>query len=339
MSKPLSVAVLGATGLVGRAVLDALGESSLPLSRLKLLASPRSAGTRLEHAGSELPVAGLAEGVFRGVDAAVFCAPAEVAREWAPRAWAEGCAVVDLSPAFRQAADVALVVPEVNGAAVDGFRARGVVAVPGGAAAALAVALAPLHAAAGLERLVVTTLEPAAAAGSRAVQQLEREAGELMNGREPEAGPAMPHRLAFNLVPQVGAFLDDGRTDEEEGLAAELRKVLGAAALRVAATAVRVPVFYGQAALVNVATARALPAAAARELLRRAPGVKVVDAPAERVYPMPMLAVNDDAVLVGRIREDRSQERGLELLVVSDELRRGAATNAVQILERLAALR
>ncbi|MFY3745607.1 aspartate-semialdehyde dehydrogenase [Anaeromyxobacter sp. Red801] len=338
MPKPISVALVGATGLVGRAVLDALGESSLPLSRLALLASARSAGTRLEHAGAELPVSAPAEGTFRGVDAAVFCVPPEVAREWAPRAWAEGCAVVDASPAFRLEADVPLVVPEVNGAAVEGFRARGVVASPAGAAAALSVALAPLHAAAGLERVVATTLEPAASAGHRAVQQLEREAMDLMNGREPEPGGAVPHRLAFNLVPQVGAFLEDGRTDAEEGLGAELRKVLGAPGLRVAATAVRVPVFYGQAAVVNAATARALPAEAARDLLRRSPGVKVLDATAEGVYPMPMLAVNDDAVLVGRLRDDRSQAHGLELVVVSDELRKGAATNLVQILERLAAL-
>lgn len=335
-TRPISLAVVGATGLTGRALLEALPGPELDLRAVKLLASQRSVGTRLEVDDDEVPVEALREGAFRGCDVAVFCAPAEVARAWAPRAWAEGCAVIDMSAAFRAEDDVPVVVPEVNAAALDGFRARGIVASPGGSVAALAVALAPLHAAAGLERLVISSLQAVSGAGSRALHQLEREASDLMNGREPDPASALPHRIAFNLVPQVGAFREDGRTTFEESLAAETRKVLGAPALRVAATAVRVPVFYGDAAAVNVTTTRALPVDEARALLRGAPGLKLIDAPSEGVYPMPMLAVNDDAVLVGRIRADPSHERGLDLFVVSDELRRGAA-NALRIAALLAA--
>ncbi len=336
-TRPISLAVVGATGLVGRAVLEALPGSELELRAVKLLASQRSVGTRLEVDDDEVPVEALRDGAFRGCDVAVFCAPAEVARAWAARAWAEGCAVIDGSAAFRAEADVPLVVPEVNAAALDGFRARGVVASPSGAVTALAVALAPLHAAAGLERIVITSFQAVSGAGCKALQQLEREASDLMNGREPLPASALPYRIAFNLVPQVGAFLEGGRTLGEEALAAETRKVLGAPGLGVAATAVRVPVFYGDAAAVNVTMARALPADEARALLRRAPGLKVIDAPAEGVYPMPMLAVNDDAVLVGRIRADPSQERGLDLFIVSDDLRKGAVANALQIAALLAA--
>jgi aspartate-semialdehyde dehydrogenase len=336
-SRPVDVAVLGATGLVGRAVLEALAASDLDIATLKLLASPRSAGTRLEALGDELPVEAPAEGAFAGCDLAIFCAPPDVARLWAPRAWADGCAVVDSSPAFRLDPDVPLVVPEVNPADLARFRTRGIVSSPGGSVTALAVALGPIHAAAAIERLVVSTYQAVSGAGHRAIEQLEREATDLMNGREPDAGTAVPYRIAFNLLPQVGAFVEGGRTEEEARLEDETRKVLGHAALRVAATAVRVPLFYGHAAAVNVATTRKLPADEARALLRKAPGLKVVDDPAERIYPMPMLAVNDDAVLVGRIRDDRSQERGLDLFVVCDDLRKGAATNAVQLADRLAA--
>lgn len=338
-SRPFSLALVGATGLVGRAVLDALADADLELSRLKLLASARSKAARLEWNGEELPVHALAEGAFEGVDVAIFCVPAEVSRAWAPRAWAAGCAVVDDSAAFRLEPDVPLVVPEVNLEAVDGFRARGIVANPSAAVTALAVALAPIQRAAGLERIVVATYQAVSGAGQRGIEQLEREATDLMNGREPEAGTAIPHRIAFNLVPQVGALRPDGRSDEEARLVEETRRVLAAPGLGVAATAVRVPVFFGHAAAVNVATARPLSAADAREVLRKAPGVKVIDDPAASVYPMPMLAVNDEAVLVGRLRDDPSQPHGLDLFLVSDDLRRGAATNLVRLAAAVAARR
>jgi aspartate-semialdehyde dehydrogenase len=336
-SRPISLALLGATGLVGRIVLDVLADSDLDLAEVRLLASPRSAGTRLELDGEELVVAAPGEGSFRGVDVAIFCVPADVARAWAPRAWAEGCAVVDGSPAFRADPEVPLVVPEVNAAAIAAYRAKGVVALPAGSVAALAATLAPLHAAAGITRVGVTTLEPVASGGHRAVEQLEREATDLMNGREPEPGGGVPpHRIAFNVVPQVGPFTADGRTEEEVAIAAELRRVLGLPELGVTATAVRVPVFYGLTAAANVATERPLPAEEARGLLRQAPGVKVVDAPGEGIYPMPMLTLNDDAVLVGRIRDDGSLPHGLDLVLSTDDLRKGMAANAVRVAEEIA---
>jgi aspartate-semialdehyde dehydrogenase len=331
----LSLAVVGATGLAGRAVLDALPDAGLELRALRLLGSQRSAGTRIEVGDDEVAVEPLREGAFRGCDVAIFCAPPDVARAWAPRARADGCAVVDASAAFRADPAVPLILSEVNAAALDGLGKAALVALPGGAAAALAVALAPLHAAAGLERLVVTTLQPVSGAGPRALQQLEREASDLMNGREPEAAGAVPHRIAFNLVPQVGAFLADGRTDEEAGVAAEARRLLAAPGLLLSVTSLRAPVFYGQIIAVAATTARKLSAEEARGLLRQAPGVKLVDAPGEGIYPMPMLAVNDEAVLVGRVREDVSAERGLELLVSSDDLRQRAA-GALRLAARLA---
>jgi aspartate-semialdehyde dehydrogenase len=333
--RPLHVALLGATGAVGREVLHALEDVELPLASLRLLASDRSAGSRLAFKDDELRVEAVREGAFRGCDLALFATGAEVSRTWAERARADGAVVLDDSPAFRMEPDVPLVVPEVNAAALEGFRARGIVANPCASAIALAIALRPLAAAAGLERVVVTTLQAVSGKGQRGVEQLERESAALMSGREPEGDGPVPHRIAFNVVPQIGPF-SDGTSEEEEKIARETRKVLGEPGLRLTATAIRVPVFYGHCAVVNVSTSRPLAAAAARELLRRAAGVKVLDDPGEGIYPMPMLATNDDAVHVGRIRDDGSQERGLDLFVAIDNLRKGAAGNLVQIAEVLA---
>jgi aspartate-semialdehyde dehydrogenase len=333
---PITLAIVGATGEVGRAALEAIDQLEFPLKDLRAFASARSAGTTVEAGGGEVRVRELADGAFRGCDVALFCAGPDVARAWAPRAWAEGCAVVDDSPAFRMEAGVPLVVPEVNAGAIAAFRARGVVANPSATATALAVALAPIRAAAGLERAVVSTYEAVSGAGRSGVAELEREARDLLALREPGPAARFPHRIAFNLIPHIGAFGEGGSTEEEEAIARETRKVLGDDGLRLAATAVRVPVFYGHAAAVNVTTRERLGAAEARELLRKAPGVKVVDDPAQGIYPMPMLAANEDAVLVGRLREDRSQERGLDLFLVIENTRKGAATNALQIARILA---
>ncbi|BDG08881.1 aspartate-semialdehyde dehydrogenase [Anaeromyxobacter paludicola] len=334
-SRPLSLAILGATGAVGRTVLQVLEDRDTPVKSLKLLASERSQGTVLEFKGEELPVEPLKPGVFQGCDVAIFSAGSAVSREWAPKAWAEGCAVVDNSSAFRADPEVPLVVPEVNPEALAGFRAKGLVANPNCAVTPLLVALQPLHRAAGIERLVVSTYQSVSGAGQKAVEQLEGEAHALMNGAEPDAPHQIPYRIAFNLVPQIGAFVEGGETEEERSIAAESRRILGAPGLRVSATAVRVPIFYGHSWSVNLATGRKLSAGEARELLKQAPGVKLVDDLKERIYPMPLLAVNDDAVLVGRVREDASQEHGLALFVVADNLRKGAATNAVQLAELL----
>jgi aspartate-semialdehyde dehydrogenase len=333
---PFTLALVGATGEVGRAALDALDALDLPVGELRPFASPRSVGQTVELRGEELKVTALSEGAFRGCDVALFCAGPEVARQWAPRAWAAGCAVVDDSPAFRMEPDVPLVVPEVNGDAVAGFRARGLVANPGTNATALAVVLAPLHAAAGVERVVVSTYQSVSGAGRSGVAELEREARDLLALREPDPAARFPHRIAFNLIPLVGAAEPGGASEEEAKLARELRRVLSLPSLGVAATAVRVPIFFGHAAAVNVTLSRELGPDDARALLRAAPGVKVVDEPAQGVYPMPMLAAGEDAVLVGRVRADGSQPRGLDLFVALDNTRKGAATNALQIARLLA---
>jgi aspartate-semialdehyde dehydrogenase len=336
---PLVLALVGATGTVGRTVLEVLDELDVPVRSLRPFASARSAGTTVAFRDDDLRVEALSDGCFKGCDVAIFCAGAAVAREWAPRAWADGCPAVDDSPAFRGEGDVPLVVPEVNGAELAGFRARGIVASPSSIATALALALAPLRDAAGLARVVVSTYHSASGLGQGGVEELERQARDLLNMREPDPSVRFPHRLAFNVVPQVGAFAEGGATEDELKVVRETRKVLGDDALALSATAVRVPVFFGHSAAVNVATRRPLGAAGARVALAKAAGVKVVDDPAQRVYPMPMLVGNEDAVLVGRLRDDPSQPHGLDLFLSIENTRKGAATNAVQLAQLVAATR
>jgi aspartate-semialdehyde dehydrogenase len=333
---PLVLALVGATGTVGRTVLEVLDELDVPVKALRPFASSRSAGTTVAFRDDDLRVEALKDGAFAGCDVAIFCAGPAVSRVWAARAWAEGCAVVDDSPAFRGEADVPLVVPEVNGAEAAGYRARGIVSSPSSMATALALTLAPLRDAAGLRRVVVSTYHSASGLGQGGVEELEKQARDLLNLREPDPPVRFPHRLAFNVIPQVGAFVEGGATEEEAKLVRETRKVLGDDALAISATAVRVPVFFGHSATVNVATRRPLGLAGARAALQKAAGVKLVDDPAQRVYPMPMLVGSEDAALVGRLREDPSQENGLDLFVSIENTRKGAATNAVQIAQLLA---
>ncbi len=336
-TRPVSLAIVGATGVAGRAALELLPEADLDPSELRLLASERSKDERLESDGEELPVATLGTASFQGVDLALFFLPPELAREWAPRAWAAGCAVVDASRAFRSDPQVPLVSPVLNPQAAAGFQARGVVAVATGAAAALAPVLAPLARAAGLEGISATVLAPAAGVGTRGLVQLETEASDLMNGRDPEPGEAIPHRLAYNVVPQVGTFLPDGRTDEEAGVETDLRRLLDLPGLRASSTAIRVPVFYGLTVVVQMTVARPVGAEAVRQALRGAAGVKLVDQPGERIYPMPMLSMNADAVRAGRVRADE-QARAVELIVTADALRHAVA-GAIRVGELVAAAR
>ena len=332
-TRPLRIALAGATGAVGRAVLQVLEDLEVEVAELRLLASSRSAGQELEFAGDSLRVVEPRAGSFKGCDVALLATPAEVSRRLAVQAREEGCLVVDHSGAFRAEPDVPLVVAVVNDAALAAPPPRGIVANPGAIAIMLTQLLAPLRAAAGLARVHVTSLHSVSGAGQRGVAALEGEVASLMNAREPDAPAAFPHRIAFNLVPQVGTFDvgGDGASTGEQELVREARAILGAASLPIQATAIRVPVFYGHSLAVNVKTERPLSVVAAREALRAAPGVKVVDDPAERVYPMPMLAVNDDAVLVGRLREDATQVNGLDLFAVGDNLRTGGATNLVRV--------
>jgi len=332
--RPLSVAVLGATGAVGRTLLEVLAEGDLAISGLRALASERSAGTELEWQGDPLRVEAVRAGAFRGVELAFLAVPPAVAREWAPRARDEGALVVDLSPAHRADADVPLVLAELDAGALERPPPRGIVATPGAAAAHLALVLAPLRAAFGVERVDVTLLEAVSAAGQGAVSQLEAELRAMLAFQEPPAADALPHRIAFNVLPQAGAFDAAGASEEERAVAAELSRLLGGISASV--TALRVPVFHAHLHVLAVETGRGASAEEARSALRGGKGLKLLDSPSEGVYPMPMLAVADDAVHVGRVRAAPSRERVLELVAAGDNLRSGAAANAVRVAKILA---
>ncbi len=337
-SRPFSIALLGATGAVGRAVLEVLEDRDVPLSEVRLLATPRSAGQEIDFRGEPLKVRAVAEGAFKGCDLALLCAGAEASRTWAPVARAEGALVVDDSAAFREEAGVPSVVPELNPEALD-LATRGIVANPSSLAIALALVLKPLQAAAGLAQVVCATYQSVSGAGQGGVEQLEREASDLMNGREPRPPTRVPHRIAFNLVPQIGELGPDGVAAEEAEVMRETPRLLGLPGLAISVSAVRVPVFYGHAAALHLGLSRPLAVDEARAALRQAPAVKVVDQPADAIYPMPMLAVNDDAVLVGRLRADPALPNGLALFLSVDNLRKGGATNLVQVAELLASRR
>jgi aspartate-semialdehyde dehydrogenase len=337
MDRQFKVAVVGATGLVGETMISVLEERAFPVSELHPLASNRSLGRSVTFRGRTYPVSELADFDFAQCDFALFSAGAAVSREHAPRAAAAGCIVIDNTAEFRYRDDVPLVVPEVNLHALDGFGTSGIVANPNCSTIQLVVALKPLHDEAGLERIDVATYQSVSGAGREAVEELARQSIAALSGKGlPEThGGAKP--LAFNCVPHIDAFQDNGYTREEMKIVWETRKILGEPNLRVNATAVRVPVFYGHSEVVHIGTRRPLSAARARELLGNAPGVTVLDEPRPGGYPTAATeAANRDTVYVGRIREDLAPDRGLNLWIVADNVRKGAATNSVQIAEALA---
>jgi aspartate-semialdehyde dehydrogenase len=337
MMRKMRVAIAGATGAVGREMLKVLEERDFPVGELVPLASERSEGHKLQFRGDEIPVRRLKPDSFEGVDVALFSPGATVSREFAPHAARAGAVVVDNSSAFRMDADVPLVVPEVNPKAVELALKPGgrrIVANPNCSTIQLVMVLKPLHDAAVLDRVVVSTYQSVSGAGQKGIDELEAQSRALFSMGELEA-KKFPHRIAFNLLPEIGPANANGYTEEEMKMVNETRKILGLPDLKMAATCVRVPVFYCHSEAVNVAFQRDLPPEKAREILLAAPGVKVLDDLAKHVYPMPMLGVGDDATLVGRIRRDLSDDRGLTMFVVSDNLRKGAATNAVQIAELL----
>jgi len=335
MSKQFNLAIVGATGAVGRQMIEILEEREFPIKELRLLASERSDGDFIDYRSLPVMVQTLTADAFDGIDIALFCAGTERSTEYCPVAAAAGTVCIDLSGAWIADAEVPVVVPEVNPAALAGYRNKGIVANPGSTAVQLAVALKPLHDCSPIRRLVVSTYQAVSGSGQKAIDELRVQCGELLNGRPGEA-KVYPHQIAFNCLPQVGVFLEDGRSCEETDLVEALRRILGDPAIRATVTAVRVPVFYGDCAAVNVETAGAISADRARELLADAPGVELRDDPAEGDYPMPIEAAGQDEVLVGRIRADRSCDTALDLWLATDNLRKGAATNAVQIAELLA---
>ncbi len=334
MSSPdrgLNVAVVGATGMVGQEMLRVLKQRKFPVARLKALASERSAGTDVAWNGGSVPVEVLGEGSFAGVDVALFSAGAGVSRTYAPVAAAAGALVIDNSSAWRMTDGVPLVVPEVN---EDDIRtARGIVANPNCCAIPLTVVLEPLRRAAGLERVVVATYQSASGAGRALVDELEEQTRAVAAGREPEARE-YPHQLAMNVVPGGWTMEQGGFNEEEVKIAGETRKILHLPELGVVATCVRVPVAIGHGEAVFLETERALGVEEARDVLRGARGVVVQDGPGGQDYPTPAAVAGTDEVYVGRVRQDPSSRHGLVLWVVADNLRKGAALNAVQIAER-----
>jgi len=324
--KKYAVAVVGATGLVGRKMSQVLEERRFPVGEIRLLASARSAGKSLAFGGRDVQVRELRPDSFAGIDIALFSAGASVSKEFAPHAVKAGTLVVDNSSAFRLDDTIPLVVPEVNRA--DIFRHHGVIANPNCSTIQMVVALKPLHDLWKIRRVVVATYQSVTGAGKKGLSQLEEE----IAGR-PDAAKKFPHRIAFNVLPQVDVFFDDGSSKEEYKMVEETKKIMGDDTIRVSATCVRVPVWGGHSEAVNVEFEKPCDVAQARAALAAAPGVIVRDDPARSVYPMPVDAWDTDPVYVGRIRRDPTVPSGLNLWVVSDNLRKGAATNAVQIAE------
>lgn len=326
------VAVMGATGAVGREMLLTLEQRHFPYSSIKLLASERSAGTTLLFDGAMRPVELLTEKSFDDVDIVLASAGASVSKQYAPIAARAGAVVIDNTSAFRMDPDVPLVVPEVNAEAAQGH--HGIIANPNCSTIQMVVALAPLHKAAGIKRVVVSTYQATSGAGAAAMAEMAAQTKARLNNEPLPPARKFRHTMAFNCLPQIDVFLDNGYTKEEMKMINETHKILDPA-IRVTATTVRVPVFRGHSESVNIETKKKLTVAEAQRILSQAPGCVVLDDPANGVYPMPIYAEGRDATYIGRIREDESIENGLNMWIVSDNLRKGAALNAVQIAEML----
>ncbi len=330
-SEGYRVAVVGATGQVGTLMLRLLKERGFPAREVVPFASERSVGRQLEDG---LVVQGLSDETIQGFDVAIFSAGGSTSGEWAPRFVAAGAIVIDNSSRWRMQEDVPLVVAEVNPDALASH--RGIIANPNCSTMQMVVALKPIHAAAGIERLVISTYQAVSGTGRRAVEELIAQSHALLHEQQPPAPDAYAHQIAFNALPHAGSFADgDDHTDEERKLINETRKILGDPDIAVSATCVRVPVINAHSEAVNVQTRRPLPAGEARKLLEAAPGVTVRDDPASARYPLAIDADGSDEVFVGRIRQDASHPRAIDMWIVADNLRKGAATNAIQIAEVL----
>ena len=327
-----NVAVVGATGAVGAMMLRVLEERGFPVTELRPLASTRSEGRIVEFLGKPFVVQRLTEDSFEGIHIALFSAGGERSRDFAPAAVEAGAVVIDNSSAFRMSPDVPLVVPEVNEDSIQGH--RGIIANPNCVAAPLVVVLKPIADAVGLERVIISSYQAVSGTGAAGIAELRRLTEGYLAGDEPDPS-VYPHPIAFNVLPQIDSFDETGYTGEERKVIAETRKMLGIPELAISATCVRVPVFNGHSVSVQIETTDTLSADAARGLLMGAPGLILADEPQLGVYPLPRLATGRDEVMVGRIRNDLSHPRGLALWISSDNLRKGAATNAVQIAESL----
>lgn len=333
--KRFNVAVAGATGAVGNQMITCLEDRNFPVKSVKFLASKRSVGRKLRFKGDLIDVQELREDAFKGVDIALFSAGGGTSLQFAPFAAKDGCVVVDNSSAWRMDPEVPLVVPEVNPSAVAQYTAKGIIANPNCSTIQMVVALFPIHKKYKIKRIVVSTYQAVSGTGKKAIDELFDQTRAMINFLDYKK-EVYPHRIAFNCLPHIDVFLDNGYTKEEMKMVYETRKIMGDESINVTATTVRVPVFFSHSESVNVETEKPLTIEAVKKLLGKAPGVKVMDDPSKKLYPMPIDAAGQDLTMVGRIRRDESIPNGLNMWIVADNIRKGAATNAVQIAELLA---
>jgi aspartate-semialdehyde dehydrogenase len=332
MSKQPNVAIMGATGAVGEELRKILEQRDFPLSSLKLLASSRSAGKQLEFRGEKISVEELKPESFEGVDIVLASAGATISKQFAPEAVKRGAVVVDNTSAFRMEANVPLVVPEVNPHAIE--RHEGIIANPNCSTIQMVVVLKPLHDVAKIKRVVVSTYQAVSGTGLNAIAEMREQSRALLEGGE-YPPKVYPHQIAFNALPHIDVFLDNDYTKEEIKMVNETKKIMEDDSIKITATTVRVPVYRGHSESVNIEFASELTAGQAREILSGAPGVKVVDDPSKNLYPLATDCEGKDETFVGRIRADETIPHGLNMWVVSDNLRKGAALNTIQIAERL----
>jgi aspartate-semialdehyde dehydrogenase len=333
--KSYAVAIAGATGAVGLEMIKVLQQRKFPVGSIKLLASERSEGEELSFADRPVKVERLTQNSFRGVEVALFSAGASRSLEFAPAAAAAGAVVVDNSSAFRMDPEIPLVVPEVNAPAISQYKKRNIIANPNCSTIQMVVALKPIHDVARIKRIVVSTYQAVSGTGLKAIEELFKQSQAILSNSKDIQRRVYPHQIAFNCLPQIDVFLENAYTKEEMKMVLETQKIMGDPTIRVTATTVRVPVFHSHSESVNIETEKKIKPNEVKEILAKAPGVVVVDNPALSEYPLAIHAAGRDETFVGRIREDESIPNGINLWIVSDNVRKGAALNAVQIAEIL----
>ena len=335
MTKKYDIAVVGATGAVGETILKVLEERKFPVGKVYLLASKRSAGKKLEFNGGWVTIEDLAEFDFSKAQIGLFSPGSSISQEYAPKAAAAGCVVVDNTSEFRYEDDIPLVVPEVNPDAVAGYKNRGIIANPNCSTIQMLVALKPIHDAVGIERINVSTYQAVSGSGKEAIEELAKQTANLLNMKTIETN-VYPKQIAFNVIPQIDVFQDNGYTKEEMKMVWETKKIMGDDSIRVNPTAVRVPVFFGHSEAIHIETKQKITAEEAKELFRNFDGIELIDEHQDGGYPTAVSdAADTNPVYVGRVREDVSYDKGLNIWVVADNVRKGAATNTVQIAELL----
>ena len=333
--KKINIAVAGATGAVGHQMIACLEEHNFPVNQIKFLASHRSAGRKLKFNGQQITVEELCEDSFKGIDIAIFSAGGGTSKKFAPCAAADGCVVVDNSSAWRMDAEVPLVVPEVNPGAIAQYTQKGIIANPNCSTIQMVVPLYAIHQRYKIKRIVVSTYQAVSGTGQKAIEELDNQTRAILADEKYESN-VYPHQIAFNCLPHIDVFLENGYTKEEMKMVNETRKIMEDDTIQVTATTVRVPVFYSHSESINIETQEHASATEIKALMRETNGVRVVDDPAADIYPLATDAAGQDDILVGRIRDDESIPNGINLWVTADNIRKGAATNAVQIAEILA---